>query len=157
MNKFFLCLCICIKSEQAIQKEAKCSLLIRERRITWQRISIRGRRWWENGRSAHWRYRKWATYMYLPQISFWGQAKHSNATRGEATTLLPAWSVHLSSTYLTGHFWRGKYEEQPKIPKDKWYELMVSAFQSRELGFGYKLFSEQLATINSFQQSTRPH
>jgi hypothetical protein len=40
-----------------------------------------------------------------------------------------------------------KMEEQPIIPKDKGYRLMVSEFQSIELGFGYNLTSEQLATI----------
>jgi hypothetical protein len=58
---------------------------------------------------------------------------------------------------FTGHSWRGKNGEQPIIPKDEGYGLMVSTFQSRELEFGYKLTSEQLATVNYFWQSTRPH
>jgi hypothetical protein len=34
---------------------------------------------------------------------------------------------------------------------------MVSAFQSREFGFGFSLTSTQLEIINTFRQSTRPH
>jgi hypothetical protein len=58
---------------------------------------------------------------------------------------------------FTGRSWRGASGEQAIIPKHEGYELMVSAFQSRELGFGFELTAEQLNVVNSFCQSIRPH
>jgi hypothetical protein len=34
---------------------------------------------------------------------------------------------------------------------------MVSAFQSRELGFGFEVTAEQLNVVDSFRQSVRLH
>jgi hypothetical protein len=58
--------------------------------------------------------------------------------------MMSASFINLSLLGIPGEV---KMEEQPIIPKDKGYRLMVSEFQSRELGFGYNLTSEQLATI----------
>ncbi len=43
------------------------------------------------------------------------------------------------------------------IPKDEGCGLMVSAFQSQELGLGMKLTSDQLLRINTFRNEKRPN
>jgi hypothetical protein len=53
--------------------------------------------------------------------------------------------------------WKGTKGEQAPIPKDEGYGLMVSAFQSRELGLGMKLTSDQLLRINTFRNEKRPN
>jgi hypothetical protein len=58
---------------------------------------------------------------------------------------------------FSGSAWQGTKGEQGIIPKDEGYGLMVSAFQSREFGFGFSLTSTQLKIINAFWQSTRPY
>jgi len=58
---------------------------------------------------------------------------------------------------FTGRSWRGASGEQAIIPKHEGYELMVSAFQSRELGFGFEVTAEQLNVVDSFCQSVRLH
>jgi hypothetical protein len=58
---------------------------------------------------------------------------------------------------FSGSAWQGTKGEHGIIPKDEGYGLMVSAFQSREFGFGLSLTSAQLDTINLDWQSTRPH
>jgi len=44
--------------------------------------------------------------------------------------------------------WCGPNGETVLVPKDDGQGLMISAFQSREFGFGYHLDEEQLAKVN---------
>jgi hypothetical protein len=58
---------------------------------------------------------------------------------------------------FTERSWRGTSGEQTIIPKGEGYGLMASAFQSRELGFGFELAAEQLNVVNSFGLSVWLH
>ena len=49
---------------------------------------------------------------------------------------------------LTKKSWCGPNGETVLVPKDDGQGLMISAFQSREFGFGYHLDEEQLAKVN---------
>ena len=55
-------------------------------------------------------------------------------------------------TYLSSWQWRGPQGQQPMIPKDEGYSIMVSAFQSRELGFGMNLSDDDLKTVNQWKK-----
>jgi hypothetical protein len=44
--------------------------------------------------------------------------------------------------------WCGPNGKTVLVPKDEGQGLMISAFQSRECGFGYQLNEEQLAQVN---------
>jgi hypothetical protein len=53
------------------------------------------------------------------------------------------------SQYLMGsRQWVGPSGERALLPKNEGMGLMVSAFQSREFGFGFEITAEQLAAIN---------
>ena len=49
---------------------------------------------------------------------------------------------------LTRKSWCGPNGETVLVPKDEGQGLMISAFQSREFGFGLQLNNEQLAEVN---------
>ena len=51
---------------------------------------------------------------------------------------------------FTGSAWTGPKGEQGIIPKDEGNGLIISAFQSRELGFGMTLTPEDLEKVNKF-------
>jgi len=51
---------------------------------------------------------------------------------------------------FNGYAWKGPKDQQAIIPKDKGYGIMISAFQSREFGFGMRLTSDKLEAINIF-------
>ena len=57
---------------------------------------------------------------------------------------------------FTGSAWQGTKGEQGIIPKDEGNGLMVSAFQSRELGFGLELTLTQIQVVNEFRRLKRP-
>ena len=57
---------------------------------------------------------------------------------------------------FTGSAWTGPKGEQAIIPKDEGYGLMISAFQSREFGFGMTLTPEELEKVNKFRREKRP-
>ncbi len=54
---------------------------------------------------------------------------------------------------FTGTAWIGVKGELPIIAKDEGFGIMVSAFQSREFGFGFKLTSGDLKFINDYRAS----
>jgi len=48
------------------------------------------------------------------------------------------------------YVWRGPQGQQPMIPKDDGYGIMVLALQSREFGFSMKISEAQLQIINEW-------
>ena len=59
-----------------------------------------------------------------------------------------ACSQHSYSTFD----WVTDYGEHPLRPKSNGMTLMISAFQSSEIGFGYQLTVEQLRTVNEIRE-----
>jgi hypothetical protein len=57
---------------------------------------------------------------------------------------------------FTGSSWTGPKGEQGIIPKDEGIGLMISAFQSREFGFGMSLLPAELGKVNKFWMEKRP-
>ncbi len=57
---------------------------------------------------------------------------------------------------FTGSSWTGPKGEQGIIPKDEGNGLMISAFQSREFGFGMSLLPAELEKVNKFRMEKRP-
>jgi hypothetical protein len=53
---------------------------------------------------------------------------------------------------MTNHSWKGYNGETAPVPKDDRAGLMISAFQSREFGFGIPLSEEQLKEINRYRK-----
>ncbi len=53
---------------------------------------------------------------------------------------------------LTNKHWTGPNGEKAISPKDEGLGIMISAFQSRELGFGMKITEEDLARINRYRE-----
>jgi len=51
---------------------------------------------------------------------------------------------------FTGLAWIRVKGELPIIPKDEGFGIMVSAFQSREFGFGFKLTSDDQKVVNEY-------
>jgi hypothetical protein len=49
---------------------------------------------------------------------------------------------------LTKKSWCGPNGETVLVPKNEGQGLMISAFQSREFGFGFQINKEQLAEVN---------
>jgi len=58
---------------------------------------------------------------------------------------------------FTGYSWNGPKGEKAIIPKDEGYGIMVSAFQSREFGYGQRLTENELAIVNEFRRRHRPN
>jgi len=58
---------------------------------------------------------------------------------------------------FTGLAWVGVKGELPIIPKDEGFGIMVSAFQSREFGFGFALTLDNLKAVNEFRTLHRPN
>jgi len=56
---------------------------------------------------------------------------------------------------FTPKSWVGPKGEQALIPKDEGYGIMISAFQSREFGFGMTLTEAQLQTVNAERAGTK--
>ena len=56
---------------------------------------------------------------------------------------------------FTGITWVGQNGEMPIVPKDKGYGIMISAFQSREFGFGFPMNCGQLKFVNDQRASNR--
>ena len=50
--------------------------------------------------------------------------------------------------HFTNKSWVGDDKSRPLIPKDEGQGIMISAFQSREFGFGHFLTADQLKKIN---------
>jgi hypothetical protein len=57
---------------------------------------------------------------------------------------------------FTRKAWKGPKGELAVIPKDEGYGIMISAFQSREFGFGMKLTIEELHKVNQYRKTIRP-
>jgi hypothetical protein len=53
---------------------------------------------------------------------------------------------------MTNKSWKGPNGETAPVPKDEGAGLMISAFQSREFGFGIPLTEEQLNEINRYRE-----
>jgi hypothetical protein len=53
---------------------------------------------------------------------------------------------------LTNKHWKAPNGATVLIPKDDGQGVMISAFQSREFGFGFDLNQQQLALINSYRK-----
>jgi hypothetical protein len=53
---------------------------------------------------------------------------------------------------LTNKHWTGPNGEKAISPKDEGLGIMISAFQSREFGFGMKITEEDLARINRYRE-----
>jgi len=52
---------------------------------------------------------------------------------------------------FTGSSWTGPKGGQGIIPKDEGNGLMISAFQSREFGFGFTLLPSEFEQVNKFR------
>jgi hypothetical protein len=57
---------------------------------------------------------------------------------------------------FTGSSWTGPKGEQGIISKDEGNGLMISAFQSREFGFGFTLLPSEIEQVNKFRMEKRP-
>jgi hypothetical protein len=56
---------------------------------------------------------------------------------------------------LTKKTWKGPNGETPLVPKDVGQGVMLSAFQSREFGFGFALSKEQLEEVNHIRKGQK--
>ena len=52
---------------------------------------------------------------------------------------------------FTKKSWRGSDDKVPLIPKDDGIGIMISAFASREFGYGFDISMEQMTEINNFR------
>jgi len=66
-----------------------------------------------------------------------------------AATLAPA-KIPMKDHCLHSVAWIRVKGELPIIPKDEGFGIMVSAFQSREFGFGFKLTSDDQKVVNEY-------
>ena len=56
---------------------------------------------------------------------------------------------------LTKKTWKGPNGETPLVPKDDGQGVMLSAFQSREFGFGLELSKEHLEEVNYMRRGKK--
>ena len=63
--------------------------------------------------------------------------------------------VIMKQFLFTSLAWTLPDGSRPLVPKDEGMGLMVSAFTSRELGFGYSLSYENLMKVNEYRKGQK--
>ena len=56
---------------------------------------------------------------------------------------------------LTKKNWTGPNGETAIVPKDEGAGIMISAFQSREFGFGLHMSEQELALVNEYRRDKK--
>jgi hypothetical protein len=59
--------------------------------------------------------------------------------------------VHLQTIYTDKKYWKAPNGAVVLIPKDDGQGVMISAFQSREFGFGVQISDQELNSINNYR------
>ena len=81
----------------------------------------------------------------LNKITEWGGNLSVRMPVGTKPVILVGHNECIYKQYqFTGKSWVGDNKARPIIPKDEGSGLMISAFQSREFGFGLWITDEQL-------------